>query len=347
MRNFLKIFRQPLFWTYSLAIIVPLAFLLYLLYINFLPLGFNRNYVITVGAPGDTKVSRFYLEPAPGLSEPKVTFDNIPYRSLTNYAYAVFKPEAVFKNATADIEVVGEGISLIPPMINFDLSTIDWDYAWDLTKKIPPELFGQAFIFNGGAFFDGKSRLELPETINKFENRAFSIYVEWQPQDSNNDLQQIIGHFNWELWQNMTDVTFQVGRLNDKDGPMYTVKYPITASFFNQRHRALAIYNPGDNGYLELYIDNYFVGRTYFGNDKIYPKYGDQNLSLGWSAHNYQTAPHFTGYIYQVNTVAENIIGSATSASLKINSTAPLYLPLVSIIPTARLEQIKLNVSQL
>jgi hypothetical protein len=307
----------------------------------------------------DTNVGEFYLEPSKDLSDRIVAPDGTTYRELNGSAYAVFKPKAVLKNAEITVSVIGDGISIIPPVLNFDPSTItDWDYDWDFTKEIPKELIGNAFIFDGATYFDGTSRLELPNTANKFENKGFSIYVEWEPRDSENDTQQIIGHYNWELWQNKDTVSFQVGRMNDAQGPTYSIKYPITtpADFFNKKHIALVIYNPislqnPQNGYLELFIDGNFAGRTYFGTETMWTKYGDQNLSLGWTPHNNNNSPHFVGSIYKVNTVSRNILQPQSEISLNATNNDPINITLISSVissatATSTLKRLTLHVSQ-
>ncbi|MEI7463569.1 MAG: hypothetical protein WCK03_04225 [Candidatus Taylorbacteria bacterium] len=356
-----KWLKSPIFWARFFAYAIPLAFLLYVLYQNFLPLGYDKTFIINVGSMNDTNVGEFYLEPSKDLSERKVASNGTTYRELNGSAYAVFKPKAVLKNAEITVSVIGDGISIIPPVLNFDPSTItDWDYDWDFTKEIPKELIGNAFIFDGATYFDGTSRLELPNTANKFENRAFSVYVEWEPRDSENNTQQIIGHFNWELWQNKDNVYFQVGRMNDAQGPTYSIKYPIPtpANFFNKKHTALAIYNPANstdsqNGYLELFIDGNFAGRTYFGSDTIWKDYnGTQNLSIGWTPHNNQNSPHFVGSIYKVYTVSKNVLQPQSEISLTATNNDLIYISIISTsdistsTATSTIRKIKLNAVQ-
>ena len=356
-----KWLKSPVFWARFFAYAIPLAFLLYVLYQNFLPLGYDRSFTVNVGSPTDTDVAEFYLQPSKDLGEKKVAPDGTTYRELTGSARAIFRPKAVLKDAKVTVSVIGDGVSLIPPVLDFDPSSItDWDYSWDFTKEIPRGLVGTAFMFDGSTYFDGKSRLELPNTANKFENKGFSIYVEWEPADSNSNGQQIIGHFNWELWQNKDSVYFQVGRMNDAKGPTYSIKYPIAtpADFFNQKHTALAVYNPislqnPKNGYIELFIDDNFAGRTDFGTDTIYKDYnGNNNLSLGWTPHNYQKSPHFVGSVYRVNTVSKNILQPQSEISLTATNNDPIYISIISTsaistsTATSTIRQIKLNAVQ-
>ena len=316
-----KAVKNPIFWLRFSAYAIPFAFLLYVLYWNFLPFGYNKTFTINVGSPSDTS-GEFRLEPSKYLSERKTAPDGTTYRELNGDATAIFEPKAVLKNATITVSVEGDGVSILPPHIDFDPSTVKWDYSWDFTKKETASQFkGDAFWFDSATYFDGKSRLELPDTADKFESGPFTVYAEWLPKDDKGNGQQIVGHFNWELWQNNDSVFFQVGRMNDKDGPMYSIKYPITPDFFNQKHTALAIYNPSENGYIELYVDGDFAGRTYFNTDMIWDGYnGKENLSFGWTPHNNKRNSYFSGSICSVAFVSKNIFPSQIKSIIKAST---------------------------
>ena len=98
--------KSPVFWLKFAAYALPALFLVYVLYWNFLPFGYEKTFTIQVGAPGDTK-GEFYLEPSKDLSEPKVAADGTTYRELNGIAYAVFSPKAVLRNATITVSVEG------------------------------------------------------------------------------------------------------------------------------------------------------------------------------------------------------------------------------------------------
>jgi len=346
--NWLK---SPIFWARFMAYAIPVGFLLYVLYMNFLPFGYNKTFTIDVGSENDTKVSEFYLEPSKDLSERKTGTDangkQYTYRELNGVAYAVFKPNAVLKNAEVTVSVEGEGVSIIPPVIDFKPEDVKWDYSWDFTQGKKPEelgLTGNAFPFDGAMYFDGKSRLELPNSTDKFEDGPFTVYVEWTPQNSEDNFQEIIGHYNWELLQNKNSVSFQVGRMNDAQGLVYYLKYPIDKEFFNKKHYAVAIYNPSQNGYIDLYVDENFAGRTYFKEQIIWTKYGSDNLSLGWAEHhNYGKSPHLKGlisnisYVSSVYNLGENII------QFNYVSKEEVYVPLVG---TSIFNSVKINAIQ-
>ncbi len=366
----------------TLAYGIPLAFLAYVLYINYLPFGYDKNFTIVVGSPTDTTPSEFYLEPSKDLSERKTAPDGTTYRELNGMAYAVFKPNVVLKDATITVSVEGEGVSIIPPHIEFDPDTIDWDYSWDFTKGIPlvttqttqattstsavtsststtlskkavtpqafdpksPPLIGNAFILDNEVPFNGRdTRLELASSSDLFEADPFSLYVEWTPRNSIDDTQQIIGHFNWELWQNKNNVEFRVGRMNKKDGPSYSIKYNVTQDFFNTRHSALAVYSPSTHGYIELFIDGNFAGRTNIGTDRIWEDNGIQNLSIGWTPHNYQKSPHFLGNIDQISIANMDVVPILQQSSFDIINSEPQIIPIITPI-SKTLNLIHLNV---
>lgn len=290
----------------TLAYGIPLSFLAYVLYINYLPFGYNKTFTIDVGSVGDTDSSQvFYLEPSPDLGERKVTPDGTTYRELNGIATAVFKPNVVLEDAEITVEVEGDGVSIIPPVIDFDPDSVEWDYEWDFTQGKTPEelgLVGEAFPFDGAMYFDGLSKLELPDSADKFEDGPFSVYVEWTPEDYENNNQQIIGHYNWEIWQGVNSIEFRVGRMNNATGTTHSVEFVFDKTFFNTTHSILAIYKPADDtdqdGYIELYLDNNFVNRTNIGQDKIWKDYSLHNFSSGKSKHG--NTNFYSGHISKI-----------------------------------------------
>jgi hypothetical protein len=312
-------YKHPIFWARFLGYAIPLGFLLYVLYINYLPFGYHKTFTINVGSANDTTPSEFYLEPSKDLSDRMTNPDGTTYRTLNGMATAVFKPNVVLKNANISVEVKGgDGISLIPPTINFDPNSVKWDYNWDFTKGVPDGLLNddkKAFAFDGGTYFDGETRLELPKSSNLFDNGPFTVYAEWMPTDSADDGQQIIGHFNWEIWQNKENVQFRIGRMSDPAGSIYSISYPIDKDFFNVKHKLIAIYDTKNN-YMLLYIDGIIVGENSLDHQQILANYGIENLSFGWTTYNYKKYSHFTGKIFNAKIVNKNLINTV----VEINS---------------------------
>lgn len=352
-----------------LAYAIPLAFLLYVLYINFLPFGYNKTFTIDVGAEGDTDSSKaFYLQPSKDLSEKKVAEDGTTYRELNGMANVVFKPGVVLKDAEITLEVEGDGVEIIPPYIDFNPDDYEWDYSWDFTKdpktnnvfraeiseavreelledaqkpavekiKLPtgesiekqldmtvaekegltPEeylkeattLTGDAFPFEGCMYFDGKSKLELPHTADKFEDGPFTVYVEWKPEDDTKDYQEIIGHYNWEILQYKNRVRLVIGRMNNHQGKFYDLFHLFNKknnTFNNKTHSLMAIYNPMKK-YIELSVDKKTIGKRYV-TGSIWDEYGNKNLSLGKTYHLNNKKPNFQGCIYSIKIINTEI----------------------------------------
>lgn len=333
----------------TLAYGIPLAFLAYVLYINYLPFGYEKTFTIDVGTEGDTDTRQpFYLEPSRDLSERKVAEDGTTYRELNGMANVVFKPDVVLKDAEITVSVEGDGVSIIPPYLDFDPHDYTWDYSWDLGRSVPADLTGNAFVFDGEVTFNGRdTRLELPNSANLFETGPFTLYAEWTPKDSESNAQQIVGHFNWELWQNADSVEFRVGRMNDGAGNFYSIKYPIEVKeeFFNTFHSAVAIYNPSENGYIALYLDNKFVEMTSIGRDMIWDKYGSENLSFGWTSHNSGESPYFEGILYKMNIVS-SVIKIETSKTIKLSDFKPPSTVVITSSMGTPLEKVIIHVSK-
>lgn len=345
--NAKRLFKDPIFWARFLGYAIPACFLLYILYINFLPFGYHKAFTINVGSANDTTVSEFYLEPSQDLSDRKTASDGTTYRELTGMAKAIFKPNAILKNAEITVETTDPGISLIPPYLDFDPNSVQWDKSWDFTKGVPIDLKNdnnKAFYFDNSTYFDGTARLELPNSSDMFENNPFTIYTEWMPTDDSNDGQQIIGHYNWELWQNKDSISFQIGRVNNKDGQFYNIKFPIEKDFFNKKHTAITVYSPSDpNGYIELFVDGKFGGRSYLGPDKIWNDYGNKNILLGKSEHG--VAKYFKGSLYEVKLITKNILISQSKIYFTDDTNQKINILLISDT-TSLLKKLNLNAIQ-
>lgn len=142
-------------------------------------------------------------------------------------------------------------------------------------------------------YFDGYTRLVLPQSQDLFEKGPFAIYIEWIPEKVENS-QQLMGHHNWEIYQSTNKVTFQIGRTQETES-IYSIAHNIDNNFFNQKHTLLAIYNP--DTHIELFIDDVSFGKVFFEEPRtLKPDYAN-DLSLGWSSHNYQNLPKFQGSI--------------------------------------------------
>src|SRR6267142_214885 len=125
------------FWLKFAAYAIPAIFLLYVLYWNFLPFGYDKTFTIQVGSANDTS-GEFHLEPSRDLSERKTAPDGTTYRELNGLAFAVFQPKAVLKNAKVTVSVEGNGVSLTPLQLDFNPASIAWGNSWDFTQNTQP-----------------------------------------------------------------------------------------------------------------------------------------------------------------------------------------------------------------
>ncbi|MEI6731924.1 MAG: hypothetical protein WCK90_04570 [archaeon] len=295
-------------WLMVLAFAIPIAILLFFLYINFLPFGYANDYTMTVDQSGivHSSSSRFYLEDAKGNKITNVSA--LPDGTITTL---VINPWVVLKNATVNITADGESVFINSNLKVSDLK-VNNKTTFDFSKGIPSSLSVGAGNPTYDAtrkcvYFDGNSSLYLANSSDKFETGPFAVYAEWTPQSNLNNSQEIIGHYNWELWQDKNKVTFQIGRVNalnqtlqNLSGKMYTVSYNVNGSFFSQTHSVLAIYNPnGTEGYIAIFIDNSLGEIVSIEDNKIWTDYNSNRpLSLGKSEHG--IAEHFTGCVNQV-----------------------------------------------
>lgn len=330
-----------------LAYAIPLGFLAYVLYINYLPFGYDKTFTIDVGSQGDTDSSQeFYLEPSQDLSERKTAPDGTTYRELNGMTNVVFKPNVVLKDAKITVSVEGEGVEIIPPVIDFNPNSVNWDYDWDFTRGKTPEelgLKGNAYPFDGSMYFDGSGRLELASSSDLFEDEAFSIFVDFKPINYKGDNQQIIGHFNWEVWQNTDSIEFRVGRMNDSKGEVYIVKHNVEKDFFNNEHTLIVIYDPSEQENIRLYVDNKLAGSTNISGNRIYKDYnGVQNLSMGWTPHNYSLSPHFEGKINRISILNKPLITTVSEMELNLNGVCETKISLLSF-STSSPKQIRLH----
>ncbi len=332
-----------LFISRIFAYSIPFVMLLYVMYINFLPFGYSKLYTITVGSKEDTKKTEFYLEPARSLSDTKVLDTTTTYRTLQGIAYVIFNPKENLNNVSALVSIDGaENILTIPPFFEHNLNDIGWDFLWDFEKEIPQDLKGSAFLLDAEVVFNGQdTRLELPDSKHMFENTPFSVYAEWTPKNSENNMQQIVGHFNWEILQNKNNVEFRVGRMNNATGTTYSVQFPVGKDFFNKKHSLLAVYNPGPRGFISLYVDTLLVGMTNIYEDTIWNMYGNSNISFGKSDHG--NATYFMGSLGRVAFISKNIMTPQKNVRFTVKGNKSVRIPIVAT-DEAVLKKINLHV---
>jgi hypothetical protein len=313
-----------------LAFAIPISILLYAFYINYLPFGYSESYVLNIDENGDVSPlsDKIYLEDINGRRILRVSNES----SQINLAIV---PGVILNNASINVSVEGEGYLGTP--LSIDLDEVEWDYEWNLSNGVPEDFRGNA-NFNEEErcmFFDAydEQTLYIPDTEDEFESGPMSIYVSWKPSMTSEllgDYQQIIGHFNWDIWQGEKSVQFRIGRLNDSSGPAYSISYPISLDFFEERHEALAIYYPrSDNGYFEFWVDGNFAGRKYIGNETIYENYGNSDLNFGWTSHNYRRNPYYDGCLYEARIKSDFLVDEKKEDVIKANNQK-VVIPIIS-----------------
>ena len=115
--------------------------------------------------------------------------------------------------------------------------------------------------------------------------------------------------------------------MNDANGDFYAINHAVEPEFFNQEHEAIIIYNPGEFGYLELFIDGKHVQRQYIGTDIIWADYNNYKavpLSFGKSEHG--GAGYYEGYVKETRFVYEALkIREKSSISITTNKQKNMF----------------------
>ncbi len=336
-----------------LAYLIPIMILLGILYANYLPFGYSDTKIIDVGSENDTE-GIFFLEDNSLLGSREEFDDGSTFRALDGLVYATYNPKVILRDSNIEISISGEDIYMYQqPEIDFE-----WDFEWDAHKllkdfdvyKISSEgeremTKHRPRVSNNCLNFDGRTRLELPRTANRFQESPFVIYAEWIPR-KNMDHQQIIGHFNWEIIQNRREIIFRIP--NTKQGNAYSVNYEIDDAFYNQKNSLLAIYNTAsledEKGYIELFVNGFSTGKEYIYDEKINTEYGGEDLSLGWTAHSGGQRPPLEGQICNVRFSYAQLEDKETQHAVFNTKIAQTIR--VPIIGEDILKKVELNVSK-
>ncbi|MES2668570.1 MAG: LamG-like jellyroll fold domain-containing protein [Patescibacteria group bacterium] len=301
---------------------LPLLFLAVVLYLNYLPFGYDRTFVIEAGSPNDMK-GQFRLEQRQGLGGRDIAVDGSVSRTLSGAAFAVFQPSAYLRDARATAEIDADGVLMIPPNINFDPDTRVWDTVLEPDPASP-----------ACTYFGGNTQKDVPETSGVYDasDTAFSVYAAWTPEDDDDGYQLLAGNGEWELLQNKDDVKFQIGSTS--------VKQTLDDdAFFRTEHTALAVYVPPTpiepNGHIDLYVDGTFSGRVYFQADSLPPSLG-RPVTLGRSTAG--EASFFRGCIHDLRITGENIDMAASRVEFSVTRDKKDYP--VTLISAAGVEAV-------
>ena len=151
---------------------------------------------------------------------------------------------------------------------------------------------------NSALEFDGLADyVEIPETSDTFEEggHTFSLWV--KSTGERDSTKYILCHYNWRFyWESDSKICFTVGRMNDRDGPAYSVTAEVPEIKSDWIHMA-GVYKPSENKIL-LYVNGEYAGETDIGKDKIWTDYGSNNLLIGTSKHG--AATFFEGIVDEV-----------------------------------------------
>lgn len=200
---------------------------------------------------------------------------------------------------------------------------------------------------NNCAYFDGKTKLILPDTADQFEKGPFAIYLKWIPEKKE-DRQELIGHYNWEIYQNKENVRFQVGRMATSTGPFYNLEHELENEYLYKEQSLLAIYNPSNSedkeGYIELFVNNNFAGRQNFKNEFIWNDYNqEKDLSLGWSPHNYRKNPYLKGSICEAKFIYKELEPKKIKSQEFISNKEIIKMPIGG---NGILKEVKIEIKQ-
>jgi hypothetical protein len=318
--------KDPVFWLRFFAYAIPFSFFIYILYINFLPFGFEKTYMLDIGSDTDTDLSELYIEPSRYLSD-KQEVNEKKFRTLFGHAIVIFEPIEYLVDSTLHAQVIGTDVFIVQPEITTDVfknSNVVVDLNFNNQESFT-SIIGNTYMFDQAAYFDGKNtKIELPDTENKFESGDFGVYVTFKPRNKNSDYQQIIGHYNWEIFQNKDSVYLQVGKMEGNQGKFYSIEKKIDDDFFNKEHNIFFIYSESKDqivdGYIDLYLDNILVERKSIGFDKIDTNYNAQrNVSIGKSDHG--VSKYYNGYISKVVLIDGTIENYSQSTDWDLKET--------------------------
>lgn len=203
-------------------------------------------------------------------------------------------------------------------------------------------------VKDGCIYFDGKTRLVFPNSSDMFEVGPFAVYVEWVPEKAE-DSQQLIGHWNWEIFQNEKDAQFWIGRVYE-GGPAFSKRKEIKNHLEN-KNTLLAIYNPiSDNNlesYIKIYLNGEISGKVNLKNNTIWRDYGRQDLSMGWSGPTWgppERTPYFQGSICNIKFVYAELKPQKVNSIEFFSSDSEIIIPIFG--EGGRLKEVELKVQR-
>ncbi|MCM1987224.1 LamG domain-containing protein [Methanococcoides seepicolus] len=175
--------------------------------------------------------------------------------------------------------------------------------------------------------FDGLTDyVKIPDTSSTFEegDHTFTLWV--KSTGVRDSKKYILCHYNWRLgWRSDSTLRFTVGRMNDKDGPSYSIDAEVPELKNDWIHLA-GVYKPSENKIM-FYVNGEYAGEKDIGEDRIWADYGNRDLLVGTSKHG--AATFFEGQVDEVRiydrALSQQEIGEIMSRSLGLSGISSYH----------------------
>lgn len=292
---------------------IPVLLLLIVLYLNYLPFGYDRTFTVQAGTEDDTR-GQFYIlrYGSVGLSGRQADPDGTVFRTLEGSTFLIFDPRAYLRDADVTVSTDTEGLTLLAPTISWDPDEAVWTDTLSASTTAPLATSSCAVQFTGT-----EQLVFADATAGVYGENGFSVYASWSPKDGNDGFQQIVGRYGWELLQNKGDVKFQIGSTS--------IKIANGSDHFSERHYALATYVAAtveQPSYIELYVDDEFAGRVYGVFAETVDVLG-RPITLGKSE--YAEASFFQGCIHDARLASTPLDFASSTVSFKATRSRNEY----------------------
>ncbi len=220
---------------FLITIIIPLGLLFFFFYFYFYPFGYNKNINFSNEDILNKERASVYLRE-----------ETVQTKGLTGLIY---DPVLPIRNPYITVSIEGEGVSLLPEIIDIrDVSDI-WDY--EITS----------FDFE-------EDRYSIIRDYSIKDSNILSFYIKWQPRKEEGsiplDTQLLFKYNNIRIIQNIYSLELRIDEVYNEKIYTYKCFFPIGDSFYNTSHELVATYEKSkylENGFIELIVDGYRVGR--------------------------------------------------------------------------------------
>ncbi len=204
-----------------------------------------------------------------------------------------------------------------------------------------------------GCIYFKNTRLEIPNSTNQFEEGPWVVYMEWIPETTDDSHQQLLGHFNWEIYQNKEQIQFNAGRMKLDNQMTSLISEIQKESPVKKRHSLLALYQPNteykrhsseSQGHITLFLNEELIGKRDFLNNSIREDYS-QNLSMGHTRHGYgnDLQPFYSGSICNVKFAYRKLnLQSINSFEKSLDENGKMKL----LLPTGKLDKLHIEIKK-